>query len=138
MLVALLQLRFQSTTASPFDTHRLHFAAFFTVIVIFTVLLVIGFKLEADNSERPPTILSTTCLFIGYLSLIPLLLVIEPCVAWTVLILWFFSFVKWARESFKEICDSIVSAVEPAISSLKTLFNCSRNQNEEANVSTNV
>ncbi|GKV50275.1 hypothetical protein SLEP1_g56988 [Rubroshorea leprosula] len=139
ILVALLQIRFQSTTASPFVTHRLHFAAFFTGIVIFTVLLVIGFKLEAENSNGPATIVSTIYLYIGYLSLIPLLLIIEPYVGWTLLILWFF-FVKWAWdwESFKEICDLIVSAVEPATNSLKTLFNGSRNQNEEANMSTNV
>ncbi|GKV15689.1 hypothetical protein SLEP1_g26454 [Rubroshorea leprosula] len=137
VLVSLLQLRFQSAKQPPFETHRLHFIAFFIVILIFAVLLRIGIKLEATGSGCP-AILSTVCLSIGYLSLIPLLWIIEPFIGWTALIVWFFFFVKCGCESYEELRDSIVAAVGRATSFLKALFNRSRNQNEEANISTNV
>ncbi|GKV15684.1 hypothetical protein SLEP1_g26449 [Rubroshorea leprosula] len=137
ILVTLLQLRFHSANQPPFATHRLHFIAFFTVILIFTVLLGIGIKLEAAGSGCP-AILSTVCLFIGYLSLIPLLLIIEPYIGWAVFIVWFFFFVKWAWESYEEMRDSIVSAIEPVTGFLKTQFNRNCNQNGEASIADNV
>ncbi|GKV50284.1 hypothetical protein SLEP1_g56997 [Rubroshorea leprosula] len=132
-----LQLRFQSAEASPFDTHRLHILAFFTVIVICAVSLGIEIKLEAAGADCP-AVVSTIFLLAGSLALILLLLIIEPYVGWSLLIVWFLYFVKLACESYKEIRDSIVSAVEPAANFLKSKFNCNSNQNGDANQSPSV
>ncbi|GKV50281.1 hypothetical protein SLEP1_g56994 [Rubroshorea leprosula] len=137
ILGTFLQLRFQSAGTSPFDTHRLHILAFFTVIVICAISLGVEIKLQAAGSDCR-AIVSTIFLLAGSLALILLLLIIEPYVGWPVLILWFFYLVKLACESYREIRNSIVSAVESADDFLKNLFNRNRNQNGEANLCTNV
>lgn len=112
----LLQVKFQSKDANPFDTHYWVMVAFFAVLLVHAILLATQIKLRH-------AIFGKISLLAGALASILLLIILVPRMGWFSLVLWVICFVTVAHASHQLLYDLLYEATQQIFNLLGTMMN---------------
>ena len=110
VLCSFIQVKFQTKSLSPFETHSCVIQTFFVVLLAYGLSWATTTNsIEAqalndpnDNHERQ-LIMSKISLFFGALASALLMIMVFPILGWVILVLWILYFLKTASELAKYV-----------------------------------
>lgn len=112
----LLQVKYQSKDANPFDTHSGVMVAFFAILLVHAILLVTQIKLHH-------AIFGKISLLAGVLASVLLLIMLVPPVGWLSLVVWVICFVTVAHDSYQQLYQLLCEATLQIFNLLKAMMN---------------